>query len=177
MFNHPLNVINEEKKFVRLRDEGFRVTITYKYKDKKSQFKIEDEIVIDNFDTGIKILLDLGCTQAYYYETIREIWILNNSEIIFDTAPAHIDRMEIECENKENLDIITKKLELTENILISIYNPLIELFGIKLDTNINIDLTFLTVKKVLGKYVTKNKTKFDKMIKEQLMLYNKLIKN
>ena len=33
------------------------------------------------------------------------------------------------------------------------------------------------VKKVLGKYVTKNKTKFDKMIKEQLVLYNKLIKN
>jgi len=103
--------------------------------------------------------------------------ILNNSEIIFDTAPAHIDRMEIECENKENLDMITKKLELTDNILISIYNPLIELFGIKLDTNININLTFLTVKKVLGKYVTKNKTKFDKMIKEQLMLYNKLTIN
>ena len=39
-----------------------------------------------------------------------------------------------------------------------------------------IDLTFFNVKKELSKFVTKNKTKFNNLIKEQKSLYLSLVK-
>ena len=48
----------------------------------------EPEINIDNFDNAVNILLGLGCTTKYYYEKLREIWKIKNSEIVFDINPA-----------------------------------------------------------------------------------------
>jgi hypothetical protein len=41
-------------------------------KNPESKFENKDEIIIDNFENGIKILLNLGCTKKYYYEKIRK---------------------------------------------------------------------------------------------------------
>ena len=40
----------------------------------KVQFVNENEVIINNFDEGCKILLGLGCVKKYYYEKMREIW-------------------------------------------------------------------------------------------------------
>ena len=170
VFDHPLN----KPSYIRIRDEGFRTTLTYKMKNPKSKFEDEDEVLIDNFENGCKILFALGCQKKYYYEKIREIWSLNDDEIIFDINPGEPIRMEIESKSKKDLDTLTEKLKLVESIIDGEYDPLKELFGIVLDSNI--DLTFLTAKKVFGKLLKKNKTEFKKLIDEQLILYNELVK-
>jgi predicted adenylyl cyclase CyaB len=171
LFTHPLNTPGT---YIRIRDEGYRITLTYKTKDPKSNFENEDEVLIDNFDNGVNILFGLGCKKKFYYEKIREIWSENDNEIVFDINPGAPERMEIETSNKKDLDALTKHLQLTDLIVEKGYKSLKELFGVVLDSNQ--DLTFLNAKKVLSKLVTKNKTKFKKIINDQLILYNKLIK-
>ena len=67
---HPLNNIDT---YIRVRDEGYRITMTYKYHNPKDKYSDEEEVIIDNFDTMVEILLGIGCTKKYYYEIIREI--------------------------------------------------------------------------------------------------------
>jgi len=171
VFTHPLNTPDT---YIRIRDEGFRVALTYKAKDPKSTFEIEDETDIGDYDEGIKILLNLGCTTKYSYEKIREIWSLDTNEIIFDINPGEPERMEIESKTKKDLDEITSHLELQDLIVTDNYDPLKEKFGIEL---VGQNLTFLTCKKILSKLITKKETKkeFNEMIEEQLVLYNKLL--
>ena len=167
IFTHPLNTPGTDSEgclykkaytYIRIRDEGHCITLTYKTKDPKSNFDNEDEVLIDNFDNGVKILFGLECKKKFYYEKIREIWSLNDNEIIFDINPGAPERMEIESSNKQDLDTLTNHLQLTDSIVEEGYESLKELFGVVLDGNQ--DLTFLNAKKVLSKLVTKNKTKF-----------------
>ena len=56
---------------IRVRDEGYRVTMTIKIPTE--DFDDEYEIIIDDFNNGINWLLSLGYTKMVYYEKVREI--------------------------------------------------------------------------------------------------------
>lgn len=75
VFTHP----NEKTMYIRVRDEGHRITMTTK--THSGEFSDENEIIIDNYDTGISILLGLGCKKKYSYEKIREIWELYTADV------------------------------------------------------------------------------------------------
>jgi adenylate cyclase class IV len=170
IFNHPINILNT---YIRVRDEGHRITMSYKYKETDAKFSDEYEINIDNFDTAVKILYGIGCTKKYYYEKIREIWNIQKTEIVFDLNPGSPERMEIESPTKKELDLITKKLDMTSYKDDRFNNVItMELFGFTISTNIT-DLTFNNVKKTLGHLVVKNKTIFNKIIRYQLKIFNK----
>jgi len=169
VFIHPLETPGT---YVRVRDEGFRTTMTYKYKDVKDSFENEEEVNIDNFDSGVKILLGLGCKKKYYYEKIREIWTLKNTEIVFDSNPGIDDRMEIESKTKTELNKMVKFFNLKIESRSERY---LDLFGIVIPKTV--DLTFKNVKKDLAKHVKKNKTKFIELVDNQLIKYKKLLKN
>ena len=109
VFIHPFK---KEGTYIRVRDEGHRVTMTYKFKDNKSKFSKESEIIINNFDAAVNILFGIGCTKKYYYEKLREIWNLKKSEIAFDNAPGSPEDMEIESPTKKELDQIVKLLDI-----------------------------------------------------------------
>jgi adenylate cyclase class 2 len=171
VFIHPFK---KEGTYIRVRDEGHRVTMTFKFKDDKSEFTNESEIIINNFDSAVNILFGIGCTKKYYYEKLREIWNLKNSEIAFDNAPGSPEDMEIESPTKKELDQIVKLLDIKEylvkdNAMLSIYDE----FGIIIPKTI--DLTFNNVKKELLKLVKKNKEKFIKLIDKQKKMYKSLI--
>jgi len=65
VFIHPLD---KQGTYIRVRDEGHRITMTYKYKDPNAKFENESEITIDNFDNAVEMLLGIGCKKKYYYE-------------------------------------------------------------------------------------------------------------
>lgn len=160
----------KEGSYLRVRDEGFRITMTYKYYDNKANFADEHEVVIDNFNDGINILLGVGCEKKYYYEKIREIWNLDNSEIIFDSIPGLPEIMEIESKTQKELKKMVKLFELdikeekTSNYL-SLY-----------EINLNMtELKFTNVKKELLHLIKKNKELFEKIILKQINIYNKII--
>ena len=111
VFNHPLKIQNT---YIRVRDEGFRKTLTYKIKKTNSELEEEHETIIENFEESVNILLGLGCTKKYSYEKIREIWHLSNTEIVFDTNPGEPEIMELESSSRKYLDNIVKKLDLSQ---------------------------------------------------------------
>jgi adenylate cyclase class IV len=65
----------------RIRDEGHRITMAIK--TTTADFDEEKEIIIDHFENGVALLLQLGCTKHVYFEKIREIWQLKNCEIVY----------------------------------------------------------------------------------------------
>lgn len=54
---HPLE---KSDTYIRVRDEGYRITMTYK-STSKTQFQDEHEVIIDDFESGCNILFGIGC--------------------------------------------------------------------------------------------------------------------
>ena len=170
VFTHP----TEKNMYIRVRDEGYKITMTTKVSN--GEFDEENEIIIDNYQTGIAILLGLGCKKKYTYEKIREIWNLPNCEIVFDTNPGRVDIMEIEC---TKLSDLKKNIKLLELVDVShddfddndLYK---NMFGIDLNKK-QFDSTFSNINSVLKPLVTKNKTQFNQLIKFQKQMYKKII--
>jgi len=162
---------NNSEKYIRVRDEGHRVTMTIK-NNLTDKFPVENEIIINDYDEGINILLQLNCKKKYYYEKYREIWNYKNSEIIFDMNPGIPELMEVESSSKKELDILCKKLDLNINNYqgFSNNNTYLDLFGITIPKSL--DLTFKNVLKELKP--TKNKEEFKKLVKVQLKEFKKL---
>ena len=142
--------------------------MTYKYRKHDSDFQIEHEVNIDNFDEGCEILLGIGCEKKFYYEKFREIWTIKNTEICLDTYVGMPDIMEIESKTKSELEKYVKLLGLKDIPHNNFRNADIykDNFGITIPSNIN-NLTFLNSKKILEPYCTKNKTEFIKLVDEQ----------
>ena len=161
---HPLNLPNT---YVRVRDEGYRITMTYKYT--KDKYSDEEEVKVDNFDTAVNILLGVGCKKKYYYEKIREIWDVKNTEVVFDSNPGIDLRMEVESKTKKEMNEMITIFNL--KVVDRIQTRYDEMFGIVIPSNI--DLTFLNVKKDLLKCVTKNKKEFIELVDKQVTLYKK----
>ena len=162
--------INSEK-YIRVRDEGHRITMTVK-NNLTDKFPIENEVIISDFEEGINILLSVGCKKRYYYEKYREIWNLKNSEIIFDMNPGIPELMEVESLQKKELDILCKKLDLDIKNYQGFSNNTIymDLFGIIIPKTL--DLTFKNAGKELKP--SKNKDEFKKLVKIQLSEFKKL---
>ena len=174
VFYHPNKI---EDTYIRVRDEGFRITMTYKYQP-LNKFADENEIIIDDFDEAITILNNLGCKTKYYYEKIREIWNLDNCEVVFDTIPCNPEIMEIEAVKKRDLTKLIKTLDLEKYRSQSYNNDVLnELFGFTIPKT-DKEVTFNNSKKLFGKLVTKNKALFNKIIDEQKTKYKEIkIKN
>ena len=168
VFIHPTK---KPGSYIRVRDEGYKITMTYKTYDKKKEFDDEHEIIINDFNTGVNILLGLGCTKKYYYEKIREIWIMNNIEVVFDSMPGIPEYMEIECTSKGILQTIMKKLKLIKEPRKS--SSYEDLYGIILK---NIQVDFKSLVKKIRPMAKKNKKLFDEITKQQLSIYKKIKK-
>ena len=152
----------------RVRDEGHRITMTIK--TTTADFDEETELIIDNFENGVALLLQLGCTKHLYLEKIREIWTVQNTEVVFDTPPGYPEIMEIESKTKKQLNKMVKIFGLT--IEKDQKNLFVELFGIdmkKLDKFDNV--TFINVKKILTPLVTKNIKQFNTLVNAQKTLF------
>ncbi len=119
----------------------------------------------------------MGCVKKYYYEKLREIWHLNDAEVCWDTNPGRYhDVMEIEAKTKKDLEKMVELLNL-KDVPHDNFNDM-ELyqipFGITIPNTVN--LTFNTAKNILGKYCTKNKKEFEKLVNEQIKIYKQILK-
>ncbi|MDB5177243.1 MAG: uncharacterized protein JWN75_911 [Candidatus Saccharibacteria bacterium] len=91
------------KGFVRIRDEGDKVTMTYKQRD--DEFDLhgtkEIEVEVSDFDDTVKLLDAAGWPPITYQETKRETWKLGEAEIVLDEWPWIPPYIEIEAPNEE----------------------------------------------------------------------------
>lgn len=160
-------------KFIRVRDEGNgNITLTLKTNLNSTQ-PMSKTIFVNDYFLTIDILKNIiNINSKYRVEKIREIWELNNTCIInFDMFPGLPYYMEIKSNNKKNLMTLVKQLNLTldtrRHIDMGADTMYFDLYNIKKQRPIG-DLTFKDANNIFFKYIKKNNTLFEKILKEQL---------
>lgn len=100
--------------FVRVRDEGHRVTMTYKQFDEMSLTGAKEiEIIVNDFEQAVKLLGEAGLRYKSFQESKRETWRLDAAEIVLDEWPWLKPYIEIEGESEGVVKETAKKLGLS----------------------------------------------------------------
>lgn len=90
--------------FLRLRDEGNKVTLTYKQHLKTGiEAANEIETTVDDFDTTKALLEASGMIFHTYQESRRETWKLGDVEVVIDEWPWMPPYIEIEGDNEASI--------------------------------------------------------------------------
>lgn len=98
--------------FVRVRDEGHRVTMTYKQFDADTiDGAKEHEIEVSDFDTAVALLDAAGIAHDTFQESRRENWRLDDVEIMLDEWPWLAPYMEIEGLSEERVKSVAEWLD------------------------------------------------------------------
>ncbi len=97
--------------WVRVRDEGDKVTLTYK-QTTEHEFggSNEIEVTVSNYDDTIDLIKKLGLVIQADQETMRETWKLDDVEIVLDEWPWLNPYIEIEGPTKESVINVANKL-------------------------------------------------------------------
>ena len=108
---HLPGALRSNGKFVRVRDEGDKITLSYKAFDGD---KIENQkelcLEVNNFDDAVKLLELLGCEPKSYQENKREFWKLDNVEITIGEWPFLEPYVEVEGPSEEAVKKVSEKI-------------------------------------------------------------------
>lgn len=97
--------------YVRIRDEGDKVTITYKqFDDLSIDGAKEYEVTVDNFDEAVSLFAAAGLKYKSFQESRRETWLLNDVEIVIDEWPWLNPYIEIEGQSPDHVKNTAEQL-------------------------------------------------------------------
>ena len=97
--------------WIRVRDEGKKITMTYKSISGNSINDVEEvEIEVSNFESACEFITKTNYFEVSYQETLREIWRNKEVEIVIDTWPFLQSYIEIEAKSEEIVKKYTKLL-------------------------------------------------------------------
>jgi adenylate cyclase class 2 len=112
IFDYPDNRLQAGDAYVRLRDEGDKVTITYKHFPAKHEIggAREIETTVSSFEQTKELFKAIGLIDKSYQESRRETWELDGGEVVLDEWPWLKPYIEIEAESEEKVREMTAKL-------------------------------------------------------------------
>ena len=97
--------------FARVRDEGDKITMSFKsFGDGKIEDQKEICLTVNSFDNAVEFLKQIGCKSKSYQESKREIWKLDNVEIMIDEWPFLEPFVEIEGKSETEVKSVSEKL-------------------------------------------------------------------
>ena len=97
--------------FARVRDEGNRITLTYKNHFSQDITGTEEiNVEVNDYDSAIAFLKAVGLKAKAIQETYREEWELDGVEIDIDTWPWIPTYVEIEGPSAEAVTSVSQKL-------------------------------------------------------------------
>lgn len=109
--------------FLRVRDEGDKIVMTFKQVDQLALDGVDESNVdVSNYEDTITILEAAGLRIKARQTTLREIWQLDGAEITIDTWSQLPPYTEIEGESPEAVEKVARKLgfEMSEAIFGSV---------------------------------------------------------
>jgi adenylate cyclase, class 2 len=113
VFDYPDKRLEKIGGWVRVRDEGDKVTLSYKQlNDRTLHGTKEVTVTVDGFENTCKLLEAIGLKSYSIQETKRESWKLGEAEVEIDTWPWIPSFVEIEAESEQQLKETAQKLEL-----------------------------------------------------------------
>jgi adenylate cyclase, class 2 len=99
--------------FLRVRDEGDKVTMTYKQFDDENLAVTgaqEIEVIVSDFEKTVQLLEHSGLKYKSYQETKRETWCLDDVEIVLDEWPWLNPYIEIEGISEQHIKETARQL-------------------------------------------------------------------
>lgn len=102
VYDFPDGVLDRRGAWARVRDEGDRITMSYKQAPVGSTVSdcFETELVIDSFERGMRFYEDLGLVRKSSQETKRESWEIPGAKFDIDTWPGIPTFIEVEAEDE-----------------------------------------------------------------------------
>lgn len=99
--------------WIRVRDEGDKVTLAYKQLDSRDLDGTKEvSVTVDSFDETCLLLTSIGLEEKSYQETQRESWSLDMVQIELDIWPWIRPYIEIEAPTEALLHSAITRLEL-----------------------------------------------------------------
>ena len=100
-----------QKGFVRVRDEGDKVTMTYKQFDELTVDGAKEiEIIVSDFEQAVALLAMAGLPYKSLQESKRETWMLGTAEVVLDEWPWLAPYIEIEAVDEKTVRSIAIQL-------------------------------------------------------------------
>lgn len=100
-----------ESRWIRLRSDGKKTTLTYKNVEKDTIDGTKElEIEVDDFDKTDEMLNILGYTKRNYQENMRTRYMLDDVELDIDSWPLIPTYLELESDSIEKIKKLEKKL-------------------------------------------------------------------
>lgn len=98
--------------WVRVRDEGDKVTASVKGHDGSTNIAAQTEvsITVDSYDKALAFAESLGCVKKSYQENYRETWDVDGAEVVIDEWPYMEPYVEIEADSEEHVRAVSEKL-------------------------------------------------------------------
>lgn len=97
--------------WIRVRDEGDKITLSYKQvNDRTLHGTKEVNVIVDDFDTTCQFLEAIGITVKTYQETKRESWLLDDVQIELDEWPWVPAYVELEGPNEAAVKQVAESL-------------------------------------------------------------------
>ncbi len=97
----------ENHSFIRIRDEGDKVTLTYKKRGHRDANRIDNtaeiEVEVSDFDTTIELFKEAGWEYKTFQESKRETWHVGDVEVVIDEWPWIEPMIEIEADSEEKV--------------------------------------------------------------------------
>jgi len=106
-YQHASGGTNER---LRIRDEGDKVTATYKRSSPDSTYDVDITITVDSYESTKQLLTAIGLQSFNYQETKRETWMLDDTEVVIDEWPWAAPYVEIEGKSEEDVKAVAAKL-------------------------------------------------------------------
>lgn len=114
--------------WVRIRDEGDKITASVKGHDGTDAITAQTEItlVVDSYERAVEFMLELGCIAKSYQENYRETWMLDGAEVVIDEWPYLDPYIEIEAASEEKVKEVSQRLGF--DYATAIFSNVIELY-------------------------------------------------
>lgn len=101
----------ESGSWVRVRDEGDRVTMSLKsIRGEGIECQKEICLEVSDFDSAVSMLEGVGCVKKSYQENKREVWEFDGVEIMLDEWPHLEPFVEVEGKSEEGVKRVCEML-------------------------------------------------------------------
>lgn len=115
VMDFPDRRLDNQHSWLRIRDEGDKVTFTYKQrkgvKDGQSDEGMREiEVVVSDFEHTAEIMRAIGMENKFYEENRRTLYRLGDVEFAIDEWPLIPPYLEIESDSWDKVDEAAKKL-------------------------------------------------------------------
>lgn len=118
-----------KNQFARVRDEGNKITLSYKHVEELSLSGTQEICVeVSNYKDTVELLKACGIKAKAEQETLRETWVIDGIEIDIDTWPWLPTFLEIEGPSEQSVLDTAQKLGL--NMADAVYGSVDEVYKI-----------------------------------------------